>query len=146
MADRCRDGAVFQPTVRPSAGEQESFDQEGPLSENESLAGAAPVPPADIRVEGVGVRAIDRRRVDVAVDLTPCRAAVNVEMVIVGPDERELCSTMLLANRQATLDRILHLRQDAQPGRHTLYVGVFYEDELVARADRTFVFPLAKVD
>jgi hypothetical protein len=141
-----RDYAVFRPTVRPSARGQESFDEEGPLSQSESLTGAAPVLPADIRVESVGVRAIDRRRVDVAVDLTPCRAAVNVEIVIVGPDERELCSTMLLANRQATLDRIMHLRQDAQPGRHTLYVGVFYEDELVARADRTFVFPLAKVD
>jgi hypothetical protein len=103
----------------------------------------APPSPGDIRVESVGVRAIDLRRVDVAVDLTPCREAVDVEMVIVGPDDRELCCIKLVGNRQATLDRIMHLRQDAQPGNHTLYVGVFYEGRLVARADRTFTFPLA---
>lgn len=102
--------------------------------------------PAGIRVESVGVRAIDLRRVDVAVDLAPCPAPVDVEMVIVGPDDRELCSIMLVGNRQATLDRIMHLRQDAQPGNHTLYVGVFHEGELVARADRTFAFPLATAD
>lgn len=110
------------------------------------MGDVAPVGPAGIRVESVGVRALDLRRVDVAVDLTPCQAAVDVEVVIVGPDERELCSSRVVGNRQVTLDWILHLRQDAQPGDHTLYVGVFHDDELVARADRTFAFPLAKAD
>lgn len=108
------------------------------------MGDGAPVSPGDIRVESVGVRAIDLRRVDVAVDLTPCRAAVDVEMVIVGPDNHELCSIRLVGNRQATLDRIMHLRQDAQPGTHTLHVGVFHEGGLVARAGRTFAFPPAE--
>lgn len=111
-----------------------------------SSGDSASVPPTAIRIESVGVRAIDLRRVDVAVDLTPSRAAANVEMVIVGPDDRELCSVMLVGNRETALDRIMHLRQDAQPGEHTLYVGVFNEGELVARADRVFTFPLAGAD
>jgi hypothetical protein len=100
------------------------------------------VPPSEIHVEGVGVNALDLRRVDVAVDLTPCQSPVNVEMVIVGPDDRELCSTFLVANREWMLDKIMHLRQDAQPGEHILHVGVFFEDQLVARAARRFAFPL----
>lgn len=103
--------------------------------------GRAPVPPAEVRVESVGVNPLDQRRVDVAVDLTPCRQAVDVELVIVGPDDDELCSTLLIQNRQWMLDKIMHLRQDALPGAHTLHVGVFYEKELVARAARRFVFP-----
>jgi hypothetical protein len=67
-------------------------------------------------------------------------------MVIVGPTDDELCSTILVGNRQPAVDRIMHLRQDAQPGQHTLHVGVFYEGELVARAARAFSFPLAESD
>lgn len=103
----------------------------------------APVPPGEVRVESVGLNALDLRRVDVAVDLTPCQAAVDVELVIVGPDDAELCSVRLIQNREWMLDKVLHLRQDARPGAHTLHVGVFYEDELVARAARGFAFPLA---
>lgn len=108
------------------------------------MGDGAPVSPGDIRVESVGVRAIDLRRVDVAVDLTPCPEAVDVEMVIVGPDDDELSCIRLVANRQATLDRIMHLRQDAQPGQHTLHVGVFYDGGLVTRAARAFSFPQAR--
>jgi hypothetical protein len=64
-------------------------------------------------------------------------------MVIVGPNDDELCSIRLVGFHQSTVDRVMHLRQDAQPGPHTLHVGVFYEGELVARAARRFAFPLA---
>jgi hypothetical protein len=101
----------------------------------------APVPVAEIRIEGVGVNPMDRRRVDVAVDLMPCQQAVNVELVIVGPDDDELCSTLLVHNRDWELDKIMHLRQDAEPGEHVLHVGVFFEEKLVARASRAFTFP-----
>jgi hypothetical protein len=100
-----------------------------------------PVPPAEVRVESIGVNPLDRRRVDVAVDLTPCRQAVDVELVIVGPSDDELCSILLIQNRQWMLDKIMHLRQDALPGTYTLHVGVFHEKELVARAASRFVFP-----
>jgi hypothetical protein len=113
------------------------------VSEGPPLASQAWVSPTEIRIESVGVNALDRRRVDVAVDLTPCREPVTVEMVIVGPDDGELCSTLLVDNREPMLDRIMHLRRDAQPGAHTLHVGVFYESELVARAAKQFTFPLA---
>ena len=99
------------------------------------------VEPERIQVQGVGVRALDMRRVDVAVDLTPCTEAVQVEMVIVGPDGSELCSTVLVQNREWMLDKIMHLRHDAQPGEHTLHVGVFFENQLVARDARRFGFP-----
>mgnify|MGYP001812833690 CR=1 FL=1 len=89
----------------------------------------------------MGVNPLDLRRVDVAVDLTPCRQPVVVEMVIVGPQDDELCCTRLLQNRECMLDKILHLRQDAQPGEHVLHVGVFNDNELAARAARRFVFP-----
>jgi hypothetical protein len=105
------------------------------------FADRAPVPVTEIRIESVGVNALDRRRVDVAVDLSPCREPVTVEMVIVGPDDDELCSILLVENREWMLDRIMHLRRDAGPGEHTLHVGVFYEKELVARAAKTFTFP-----
>ena len=100
-----------------------------------------PVPVSQMFIESVGVSALDRRRVDVAVDLTPCQEAVDVEMVIVGPNDQELCSTLLVQNREWMLDRILHLRRDAEPGIHVLHIGVFCEKELVARAMRTFSFP-----
>jgi hypothetical protein len=96
-----------------------------------------------MRVEEIGVNFLDAHRVDVAVDLTPCREAVDVEMVIVGPDDEELCSTVLVHNREWTLDKIMHMRRPAQPGEYTLHVGVFYEKELVARAARTFRLPPA---
>ena len=111
------------------------------MSQNLFPADRALVPPAEVRIESVGVNPLDLRRVDVAVDLTPCQKPINVELVIVGPDDVELCSTLLIDNRQWMLDKVLHLRQDAQPGEHILHVGVFYEDELVARAARRFSFP-----
>jgi hypothetical protein len=102
----------------------------------------APVPASEIRIESLGVNALDLRRVDVAVDLSPCREPVEVEFVIVGPDDEELASIFLVQNRERMLDKIVHLRQDAQAGEHTLHVGVFYDKELVASAARTFRFPL----
>ena len=114
------------------------------LSEIPPFANQAPVSPANIRVESVGVNALNRRCVDVAVDLTPCREPVTVEMAIVGPNDDELCSIVLIYNREPMLDKIMHLRRDAQPGVHTLHVGVFYENELVAQAARRFTFPPAE--
>lgn len=105
-----------------------------------SISDRAPVPPESIQIESVGVRAIDLRRVDVAVDLTPCRTAVDIEMVIVGPTDDELCSVYLVGNQLWAVDRIMHLRQDAKSGQHTLHIGVFHEGELVARAARAFGF------
>jgi hypothetical protein len=90
----------------------------------------------------VGVNALDLRRVDVAIDLTRCREPLDVEMVIVGPDDDELCCIRLIGNRQTMLDKIMHLRQDARPGEHILHIGVFHDKELVARAARRFVFPV----
>ena len=113
------------------------------MSQRTFFGGQVPVPASKIEIESVGVNAIDLRRVDVAVDLTPFRDPVKVEMVIVGPDDEELCSTVLIDNREWQLDKILHLRQDAQPGEHILHVGVFQDDELMVRAARSFVFPLA---
>jgi hypothetical protein len=104
------------------------------------------VPPADVRVESVGVHPLDQRRVDVAVDLTPCRRPVTVELVIVGPDDDELCSILLIDNTEWILDKVMHLRQDAWGGEHTLHVGVFHQERLVARAERTFVFRAGERD
>jgi hypothetical protein len=110
------------------------------LSQNLFFAGRAPVTPSDIRIESVGVRPMDERRVDVAVDLTPCLQPVTVEMVIVGPHDDELACVTLVHNRDWMLDQVLHLRQDAQPGEHILHIGVFYGGELVTRAARCFSF------
>lgn len=107
------------------------------------MQGRGPVPATEIEIEGVGLNPLDLRRVDLAVDLTPFRDPVRVELVIVAPDGEELCSTTLVHNRDWTLDKILHLRRDAGPGEHILHVGVFYEDELVAHAARRFLFPPA---
>ena len=98
-----------------------------------------PVPPCEIQVQSIGVHALDVRRVDVAVDLTPCTEPVTVEMVIVGPQGDELSSVLLVEHREWRLDKIMHLRQDARPGEHVLHVGVFSKDVLVARAARRFV-------
>lgn len=113
------------------------------MSQSSFPYGRTPVPPAEVRVEEVGVNALDRRRVDVAVDLTPCLEPLTLELVIVGPAGDELASTLAVDSREWMLDRVLHLRQDAGPGLHTLHVGVFYHDRLVARADRAFEFPSA---
>ena len=99
------------------------------------------MPLSQVRIESVGVNPLDQRRVDVAVDLTPCLQPVDVEMVIVGPSDDELCSILLVQTREWVLDKIMHLRHDAEPGQHTLHVGVFHENQLVARAARYFAFP-----
>jgi len=114
---------------------QSEFSREAPVRPD-------PVRPDQVRVQGIGVNPLDRRRVDVAVDFTPCAEPVTVEMVIVGPDDEELCSVTLVQSRECMVDKIMHLRQDAQPGEHVLHVGVFFEDELVARGARRFAFPL----
>jgi hypothetical protein len=112
------------------------------VSESDLLR-EAPVQPHEMRVLSVGVNPLDMRRVDVAVDLTPCTEAVKIEMVIVGPDDDELCSLLLVDSRAWMIDKIMHLRKDAQPGAYVLHVGVFCEDELVTRAARRFAFPLS---
>jgi hypothetical protein len=114
------------------------------VSQNLFFGERVPVPANEIRIESVGVKALDWRRVDVAVDLTPCRQSVDVEMVIVGPDDDELCTIRLIQNREWMIDKVMHLRRDAQPGEHNLHVGVFVDGELVTRAARLFRFPLAE--
>ena len=69
-----------------------------------------------------------------------------MEMVIVGPYDDELSSITLIDNREPALDKVMHLREDAQPGDHILHVGLFHEDELVARAAREFGFPTSEAD
>jgi len=110
------------------------------LSQDISGLERAPVSPSEVRIHSIGLNPLDLRRVDVAVDLTPCCEALMVEMVIVGPHGEELCSVVLVDTRQWALDRIMHLRQDAEPGVHTLHVGVFHDNALVARAERDFSF------
>jgi hypothetical protein len=94
----------------------------------------------ELQIESVGVNFLDQRRIDVAVDLTPCTQAVEVELVILGPQDDELSSVLLVQNRTWMLDKIMHLRRDAVPGEYVLHVGVFHEKELVTRAARRFVF------
>lgn len=112
------------------------------MSQNPSFPSRPLVPVSEMRIESVGVNPLDERRVDVAVDLAPCSQSVDVELVIVGPEDDELCSIRLIQNREWMLDKIMHLRKDAGPGEYTLHVGVFSEDQLVARAERRFSFPL----
>jgi hypothetical protein len=107
-----------------------------------SISGSgAPVAPEQARIECVGVNALEQRRVDVAVDLTPCREPLTVELVIVDAGGAELCSVLVMRSREWTLDKILHLRRDAEPGEHTLHVGIFHDEVLVDHAARQFSFP-----
>jgi hypothetical protein len=115
------------------------------LSEGSISRDRALVTPAEVRIEGVGVNALDHKRVDVAVDLTPCLQPVTIEMVIVGPDDDEASCILLIDNRAWMLDKIMHLRHAAQAGEYMLHVGVFYEGELVTRAARRFTFPPAEM-
>ena len=111
------------------------------MSETPSNWNRAPVPVNDARITSVGVLALDRRRVDVAVDITRCSVPLTVEMVIVGPDDDELCSILLMDNREWALDKVMHLREDAGAGEHILHVGIFHENGLVDRAAQSFRFP-----
>ena len=99
--------------------------------------------PGRARIECVGVRALDKRRVDVAVDLVLGPEPLSVEMVIVGPDGKELCSAQVIHNHQVALDKIMHLRADAESGDHTLHVGLFRDEELLDHVVRHFDFPAA---
>ncbi|MFC2029638.1 hypothetical protein ACFLWA_02800 [Chloroflexota bacterium] len=110
------------------------------MSQDSQAPGRAPVLPSSVRVEGIGLQVLDRRRVDVAVDLTPCREPLTVELVIVGPTDDELCSILLVETRVWMLDKIMHLRHDSEPGEHTIHVGVFHQNALLVRAARTFSF------
>ena len=115
------------------------------MSRNLWAKSRVPVKGPEAHIEGVGVRALDPRRVDVAVDLSPCLAALTMEMVIVGPSDEELCSIILVDNSEQNVDRIMHLRKDAKPGEHTLHVGLFHDNLLVDRSSRTFEFPTDRV-
>lgn len=115
--------------------------QGGELSQAAFHGERRPVPAEQVQIESLGVNPLDMRRVDVAVDLTPLLEAVDVELVIVGPSDDELCCVLLIQNREWELDKVMHLRQDAEPGEYTLHVGVFFENELVVRAARRFAMP-----
>ena len=108
------------------------------LSSSALSAERPPLPASEIRIESVGINPIDRRRIDVAVDLSPCSEPLSVEMVVVGPEGEELCSILLVENRERMLDKVMHLRRDAEAGEYTLHVGVFFENKLVDRAERRF--------
>ena len=100
------------------------------------------MPAPEARIESVGINALDKRRIDVAVDLSPCVEPLSVEMVVVGPEGDELCSIVLVESREWMLDKIMHLRRDAEDGEYTLHVGIFFEDKLLDRAEKRFVFQL----
>jgi hypothetical protein len=110
------------------------------LSSSDRLGTDEGVLPPEARIEGVGVRALDRRRVDVAVDLSPSAAPLTIDIVIVGPSDDELCSILIVDSWELYIDRIMHLRQDALPGVHTLHVGLFHDNLLVDRTSREFDF------
>jgi hypothetical protein len=110
------------------------------LSSSELSAERPPLPASEARVESVGINPIDRRRIDVAVDLSPCSEPLSVEMVVVGPEGEELCSILLVENRETMLDKIMHLRRDAEVGEYTLHVGVFFENKLVDQAEKRFKY------
>ena len=95
-----------------------------------------------VRIESVGVCALDCRRVDVAVDLTPSPEGTRIELAIEEPSGAELVSATVIGNCQPVLDRRLHPRRHPEPGVHTLHVGVFYQDELIDHVQRQFTFPL----
>jgi hypothetical protein len=99
-----------------------------------------PLHASEARIESVGINPLDLRRIDVAVDLSPCREPLTVEMVVVGPEGNELCSILLVECREAMLDKIMHLRSDAEAGEYTLHVGVFFGNRLVDRAERRFMY------
>jgi hypothetical protein len=99
-----------------------------------------------MRIEEIGVNPLDHRRVDVAVDLSPCQQPVTVRMAIVGPDDEEWASTSLLQHREWALDRVLHLRRDAIPGDYILHVGIFDDETLVCREAKFFRYPASGPD
>jgi len=111
------------------------------LSQNLVFSERGPVPVSDMCIEEIGVNPLDHRRVDVALDLSPCRQPVTVRMAIVGPDDDEWASTTLIQNREWMLDKVLHLRRDAVPGGYILHVGVFDEETLVCRATKRYRYP-----
>ena len=111
------------------------------MSQNLVFSQRGPVPVSEICIEEIGVNPLDHRRVDVAVDLSPCQQPVTVRMAIVGPDDDEWASTALLQNRDRVLDRIMHLSRDAQPGDYILHVGIFDDETLVCRAAKPFSYP-----
>lgn len=108
------------------------------MSSSALSAERPPLPASEARIESVGINPLDRRRIDVAVDLSPCSEPLSVEMVVVGPEGEELCSILLVENRERMLDKVMHLRHDAEAGEYTLHVGVFFENKLVDRAERRF--------
>jgi hypothetical protein len=111
------------------------------LSQNLVFTQRGPVPVSEISIEEIGVNPLDKRRVDVAVDLSPCQQPVTVRMAIVGPDDDEWASTALLQNREWALDRVMHLSRDAQSGDYILHVGIFDDETLVCQAAKPFSYP-----
>lgn len=113
------------------------------MMHEEPAGGLTSKAPLGAHIDGVALRALDRRRVDVAVDLAPCAEPLVVEMVICGPGGQELCSLLVVHCRETALDKMMHLRTDAEPGEHTLHVGLFSGEQLLDHAVRRFSFPAA---
>ena len=115
------------------------------------VAGLRLVPGREVRIESVGVCGLRADRgqaaicphgyVDVAVDLTPSVEPIRVELAVEEPSGAELVSMTMIDNRQAALDRRLHLRRPPEPAAHTLHVGLFYGDDLIDHVQRRFSFP-----
>ena len=97
------------------------------------------MPASDVQIESVGVNAIDARRVDVAV-----KGAAELRCVHAENAHRVKTRGPRRTGRERGDGALAVTSGDAQPGAHILHVGVFLDDDLVARAARRFAFPTAE--
>ncbi len=88
------------------------------------------------------------RRVDVAVDLSPCRDGgpewvPRLELALESPAGRHVGSAALVECRECAVDLLMHLHGDPEPGEYTLHVGLFWGELLLQHERRTFCLPVA---
>jgi hypothetical protein len=95
------------------------------LQNNDNL-----LPRDQVRVERVeAVPFPDRRRVKLAIDVTPFRERPNLELTIRDADGKIVAGTSVIATMHFKMEFNLHLRGVDDPtGAYTVQVQLYYDD------------------
>ena len=100
-----------------------------------------PLPPREVRITDVQARpAPDRRRVALAITLTPFLEYPNLEIVLFRPDGDEERTLSVVGTMDRRLALTLHIKQP-MPGEYRAQIELLYEGEVLQTESVAFLLP-----
>ena len=100
-----------------------------------------PLPPREVRITDVQARpAPDRRRVALAITLTPFLEYPNLEIVLFRPDGDEERTLSVVGTMDRRLVLTLHIKQP-MPGEYRAQIELLHEGEVLQTESVAFLLP-----